>query len=113
MDAVNATIGLSTETARDRFGLFGRVGANVTGRKRSTAAIVQLRAGLSWERQSSTQNRSTLSLSVDQGFRAGSTSVGLVTRRRHFRDQCVVGLTPGEPAHALRLSVTTTLITER
>jgi hypothetical protein len=80
MDAVNASLGMSTRTDRDRLGLFGRVGANVSrAEEGEDDTMLNFGAGLSWERRSSTQNRSTLSFSIDQGFRAETlTSVGLV-----------------------------------
>jgi hypothetical protein len=73
MDAVSATLGFSTRTERDRFGLFGRVGANYH-RTEDGRARINFGAGFSWNRQFSTQSFSRLTLAVDRGFRAETLS---------------------------------------
>ena len=78
MDAVSASLGLSTRTARDRFGLFGRVGANLY-REDDARERLNFGAGLSWGRQFSPRSHSNLSLAVDRGFRAETlSSLGLL-----------------------------------
>jgi hypothetical protein len=78
MDAANTSLALSTQTERDQFGLFGRVGANVY-RSGEDRERLNYGAGLSWSRQFSVQSMSRLSLSVDRGFRAETlSSLGLL-----------------------------------
>jgi hypothetical protein len=80
MDGVNASLGLTTRRERDQVGLFGRVGANVNREAGAEdRGRLNFGAGLSWDRQFSTQSHSMLMLGVDRGLRAETlSSLGVI-----------------------------------